>query len=43
MADVLGARAVEIAPILIDREGTAPAMDCPVVSSLLDVLDLIEG
>ncbi len=41
MADVLGARAVEIAPILIDREGKAPAMDCPVVSSLLDVLDLI--
>ncbi len=43
VADVLGARAVEIAPILIDREGRAPAVDCPVVSSLLDVLDLIEA
>ena len=41
VADVLGARAVDIAPVLIDREGTAPAVDCPVVSSLLQVLDVI--
>ncbi len=43
VSDVLGARAVGIAPVLIDREGNAPAVDCPVVSSLLDVLDLIEA
>ena len=43
VADVLGARAVDIAPILIDREGKAPPVDCPVVSSLLDVLDVIEA
>jgi len=43
VSDVLGARAVGIAPVLIDREGRAPALDCPVVSSLLEVLDLIEA
>ncbi len=43
VADVLGARAVGIAPVLLDRDGNAPAVDCPVVSSLLDVLDLFEG
>ena len=42
VADVLGARAAGIAAVLIDREGRAPAVDCPVVRSLLDVLDLIE-
>ncbi len=43
VSDVLGARAVEIAPVLLDREGKAPAVDCPVVSSLLEVLELIEA
>lgn len=43
VSDVLGARGAGIAPILIDREGTAPDLDCPVVSSLLQVLDLIEA
>jgi HAD superfamily hydrolase (TIGR01549 family) len=43
VADVLGARAAGIAPVLIDREGRAPAVDCPVVTSLLEVLELIEG
>ena len=43
VADVLGARAVGIAPVLLDRDGNAPAVDCPVVSSLLDVLDLFEA
>lgn len=42
ISDVLGARAVGIRPVLIDREGRAPAVDCPVVRSLLEVLDLIE-
>ncbi len=43
VADVLGARAVGIAPVLIDREGKAPAVDCPVVSSLLDVIRLVDA
>jgi HAD superfamily hydrolase (TIGR01549 family) len=41
VADVLGARAMGIAPVLIDREGNAPRVDCPVVSSLTDVLAAI--
>jgi REG-2-like HAD superfamily hydrolase len=41
VADVLGARSVGIAPVLIDRDGRAPALDCPVVRSLTDVLGLI--
>jgi HAD superfamily hydrolase (TIGR01549 family) len=43
VSDVLGARTVGIAVVLLDREGTAPAVDCPVVSSLLEVLDLVEA
>ena len=43
VSDVLGARAVGIRAVLIDREGKAPAVDCPVVSSLLDIFDLIEA
>jgi putative hydrolase of the HAD superfamily len=43
VADVLGARAVGIKPVLIDREGRAPALDCAVVQSLTGVLDLIES
>lgn len=42
VSDVLGARAVGIAPVLLDREGKAPAVDCPVVASLLEVLELAE-
>src|SRR3990170_9003619 len=43
VSDVLGARTVGIAAVLLDREGKAPAVDCPVVSSLLEVLDLVEA
>ena len=43
ISDVLGARAVGIRPVLIDREGRAPALDCPVVTSLLEVLDLVQA
>ena len=43
VSDVLGARGVGITPVLIDREGTAPAVDCPVVASLLELLGLIEA
>ena len=43
ISDVLGARAAGIAAVLLDREGKAPAVDCPVVASLLEVLDLVEA
>jgi REG-2-like HAD superfamily hydrolase len=43
ISDVLGARAVGIHAVLIDREGRAPDVDCPVVRSLLDVLDLVRA
>lgn len=42
VSDVLGARAVGIEPILIDREGSAPTVDCRVVASLLEVLERFE-
>ncbi len=42
IADVLGARAVGIAPVLIDREGKAPRVDCPVVRELTEVVGVIE-
>jgi len=43
LSDVLGARTVGIAPVLIDREGKAPEVDCLVVRRLTEVLDLIEA
>jgi REG-2-like HAD superfamily hydrolase len=43
VSDVLGARTVGIAPVLLDREGRAPAVDCPVVRSLLELLALVEA
>ena len=43
VSDVLGARTVGIAGVLLDRDGKAPSLDCPVVGSLLDVLDLVDG
>jgi putative hydrolase of the HAD superfamily len=43
VSDVLGARAVGIRAVLIDREGKAPKLDCPVVSSLLDLFELVEA
>ncbi len=42
ISDVLGARTLGITPVLIDREGKAPPVDCVVVESLLDVLKLVE-
>lgn len=36
--DVLGARAAGLHPILIDRDGRHPDLDCPVIRSLLDLL-----
>ena len=42
ISDVLGARTAGIAAVLIDREGRAPEVDCPVVTSLLELFDLID-
>lgn len=42
ISDVLGARTVGIEAVLIDREGRAPEVDCPVVTSLLELFDLID-
>lgn len=42
LADVLGSRAAGLQPILIDRDGTMPAIDAPVVRSLSDVLSVVD-
>jgi HAD superfamily hydrolase (TIGR01549 family) len=43
LADVLGARGVGMHPVLIDREGKAPAgVDAPVVAALTDVLRVVD-
>jgi REG-2-like HAD superfamily hydrolase len=42
ISDVLGARALGISAVLLDREGRAPPVDCAVVTSLLDLLKLVE-
>lgn len=42
VADILGAQAAGIQPILIDRERRAPRVPVPVVRSLTEVLPLIE-
>jgi putative hydrolase of the HAD superfamily len=42
LADVLGSRAAGLHPVLIDREGKAPAIDAPVVRSLSGVLDVVD-
>ena len=41
ISDVLGARTAGIEAVLIDREGRAPEVDCPVITSLLQLFDLI--
>lgn len=41
--DILGARSVGIHPVLIDREGTAPPMDCPVIRTLAELPRVIEA
>ena len=43
ISDVIGARAAGISPVLIDREGKAPSVDCPVITSLLELEPLIEA
>lgn len=39
--DVLGARAAGITPVLLDRPGTAPRLDCAVVRSLTGLLPMV--
>jgi putative hydrolase of the HAD superfamily len=41
LADVLGSRGAGLHPVLIDREGKAPAIDAPVVGALTDVLEIV--
>ncbi len=43
LADVLGSRGAGLHPILIDREGKAPPIDAPVVRSLAEVIDVVDG
>lgn len=42
LADVLGSRGAGLHPVLIDRPGTAPPIDAPVVRSLTEVLDVVD-
>ncbi len=42
IADVLGARNAGLLGVLIDRDGKAPAVDCPVARSLGDIPTIIE-
>lgn len=42
-ADVLGARAVGLRPVLLDPEGLFPEADCPVVASLAELPELLAG
>jgi putative hydrolase of the HAD superfamily len=39
--DVLGARAAGIEPVLLDRPGLEPPVDCAIVNSLADLLPLL--
>ena len=42
LADVLGSRAAGLHPVLIDRNGTSPPIDAPVIDSLLRLLDIAD-
>ena len=42
LADVLGSRGAGLRPILIDRDGSSPPIDAPVVRSLTDVVTLVD-
>ena len=39
--DVMGARAAGLTPVLLDRRGTAPMLDCACVRNLTDLLPLV--
>ena len=42
LADVLGSRGAGMHPVLIDRDGTAPAIDAPVIRALTDLLAVVD-
>jgi len=42
-ADVAGARAAGITPVLVDRQGTHPTEDCVRIQNLREVLPILEG
>jgi putative hydrolase of the HAD superfamily len=43
LADVLGSRTAGLHPILIDRDGTSPPIDAPVIRSLAEVLGVVDA
>ncbi len=43
LADVLGSRGAGLHPVLLDRDAKAPAIDAPVVSSLADLLSVVDA
>ena len=43
LADVLGSRAAGLHPVLIDRDGTAPRVDAPIVRALTEVVDIVDA
>jgi putative hydrolase of the HAD superfamily len=43
VADVLGARSAGLHAVLLDRDGTAPAVDCPVIRSLDEIFGIAES
>jgi FMN phosphatase YigB (HAD superfamily) len=43
LADVLGSRGAGLHPVLIDRAGTAPPIDAPVVRALTEVISVVDG
>ncbi len=42
LADVLGSRGAGLHPVLIDRDGTSPSIDAPVISSLLELVEVVD-
>lgn len=43
LQDVIGARTAGLHAVLVDREGAAPRLDCPVVRSLSGIFEVITG
>ncbi|MEX2246568.1 MAG: HAD family hydrolase [Dehalococcoidia bacterium] len=43
LADVIGSRSAGLHPVLLDRAGSAPPIDAPVVGSLVEVLDIVDA
>ena len=43
LADVLGSRGAGLHPVLIDRDGTAPSIDAPVVRALTELVGIADA